>query len=100
MYPSPCFAVRLNRPINHRIPYSKEALRQDLTRVRIAWEECQTTRDRKAIYGYLSAVFDLVVWWAADDRAISRARWALQLRHLDLPTNDEPFAAVILCTAD
>src|SRR5258706_15761126 len=67
-----------------------QALRQDLLRVRIAWEEriawqeCQSSRDRNAIYGYLSAVFDLVAWWAAEDRAISRAR----------------FAAVILCTAD
>jgi hypothetical protein len=31
--------------------------------------------------------------------AISRARWALQLQRLDLPITDEPFAAVILCTA-
>jgi hypothetical protein len=35
-----------------------------------------------------------------DDRAVSRARWALQLQHLDLPTTDEPFAAIILATAD
>jgi hypothetical protein len=40
------------------------------------------------------------MWWTAEDRAISRARWALQLQHLDLPTTDEPFAAIILCTAD
>jgi hypothetical protein len=45
------------------------------TRVRIAWEDCQTNRERNAIYGYLSAVFDLVVWWMAEDRAIGRARW-------------------------
>jgi hypothetical protein len=68
--------------------------------MRIAWEDCQTSRDRNAIYGYLSAVFDLVIWWAAEGRAISRARWALRLQGLDLPTTDEPFAAVILCTAD
>jgi hypothetical protein len=61
------------------VPYSREVLRQDLTRVRNAWEECQASRDRNAIYGYLSAVFDLVMWWAAEDRAISRARWALRL---------------------
>ena len=67
--------------------------------MRLAWEECQASRDRNAIYGYLSAVFDLVMWWAAEDRAISRARWALQLQHLALPTT-EPYAAVILCTAD
>ena len=40
------------------------------------------------------------MWWAAEGRAVSRARWALQLQHVDLPANDEPFAAVILCTAD
>jgi hypothetical protein len=91
---------RLNRPAKDPIPYSKEALRQDLARVRNAWEECQASRDRNAIYHYLSAVFDLVMWWKAEDRAVSRARWALQLHHLDLPTTDEPFAAIILCTAD
>jgi hypothetical protein len=35
-----------------------------------------------------------------DTRAIGRARWALQLHRLDLPTTDEPFAAIILATAD
>jgi hypothetical protein len=57
-------------------------------------------RDRTAIYGYLSAVFDLVMWWAAEDCAISRARWALQLQGVALSTTDEPFAAVILGTAN
>ena len=57
------------------------------------------TRDRNAIYGYLSAVFDLVMWWKAEDRAISRARWALRLQGADLPTTDELFAMVIFCTA-
>ena len=84
----------------YQIPYSTAALRQDLHRVRNAWEDCQATRDRNAIYGYLSAVFDLVMWWAAEGRAIGRARWALWLHRLDLPTTDEPFAMVILCTAD
>lgn len=82
-----------------QIPYSAAALRQDLLRVRIAWEDCQTSRDRNAIYGYLSAVFDLLMWWKAEDRAVSRASWALRLNRKDL-TNDEPFAAVILCTSD
>ena len=68
--------------------------------MRIAWDECQSSRDRNAIYGYLTAVFDLVMWWAAEDRAISRARWTLWLQGADSPITDEPFAAVILCTAD
>jgi hypothetical protein len=91
---------RLKQPVREEVPYTAQALRQDLLRVRHAWEECQASRDRNAIYGYLSAVFDLVMWWKAEDRAISRARWALQLQRLDLSTTDEPFAAVILCTAD
>jgi hypothetical protein len=91
---------RLKQPVRDEVPYTAQALRQDLTRVRSAWDECQASRDRSAIYGYLSAVFDLVIWWAAEDRAISRAGWALQIQGADLPTTDEPFAAVILCTAD
>ena len=96
MHPSSCFAARLTRPAKDPVPYSREALRQDLTRVRLAWEECQASRDRNAIYSYLSAV---VMWWAAEGRATSRAGWALRLCRLDLP-NDEPFAMIILCTAD
>ena len=99
MDPSSCFSARLERPVKDPIPYSRQALRQDLTRVRNAWADCQASRDRNAIYGYLTAVFDLVTWWAAVDRAVSRAHWALRLCRLDLPS-DEPFAAVILCTAD
>jgi hypothetical protein len=89
---------RLKEPIQDDVPYTTQALRQDLRRLRIAWEECQASRDRNAIYGYLSGVFDLVMWWAAEDRAVSRARWALRLCRLDLP-NDEPFAAIILCAS-
>jgi hypothetical protein len=90
---------RLRGRVQDDVPYTTRALRQDLTRVRIAWEGCQASRDRNAIYGYLSAVFDLVIWWAAEDRAISRARWALGLCRLGFP-NDEPFAAIIFCTSD
>jgi hypothetical protein len=62
----------LKKSAQDPIPYSREALRQDLLRVRTSWECCQANRDRSAIYGYLSAVFDLVMWWKAEDRAISR----------------------------
>jgi hypothetical protein len=91
---------RLREPVQDNVPYTTQALRQDPLRVRSAWEDCQASRDRNAIYGYLTAVFDLVAWWAAENRALERARWALQLHGLDLPTTDEPFAAIIRCTAD
>ena len=54
-------------------------LRQDLQRLRTAWEESQASRARDAIYQYLTAVFDLVAWWVADNRAIERGRKALGL---------------------
>jgi hypothetical protein len=82
------------------VPYSRDALRQDLLRVENAWNDCQASRDRNAIYGYLSAVFDLVMWWAAEDRALERARKALRLQNIWPSEHDEPFAAIILCTAD
>src|SRR6266404_8412015 len=91
---------RLKEPIQDDVPYTSQALRQDLLRVQSAWNDCQTSRDRNAIYGYLSAVFDLVMWWAAEGRAISRAHRALWLQGADSPTTNEPFAAIILCTAD
>src|SRR5437016_4026056 len=91
---------RLREPVQDDVRYTTQALRQDLLRVRNAWEECQASRDRNAIYGYLSAVFDLVMWWKAEDRAISRARWALRLHNIWPSDHDEPFAAIILCTSD
>jgi hypothetical protein len=100
MHPSSFSAARLKHSVNDPVPYSIEALRQDLARVRNAWEKCQASRDRNAIYGYLSAVFDLVMWWAAENRAVSRARWALRLQGMDLPSTDESFAAIIRCTSD
>jgi hypothetical protein len=35
------------------VPYTTQALREDLRRVRNAWDECQAKRDRDAIYGTL-----------------------------------------------
>jgi hypothetical protein len=91
---------RLREPVQDNVPYTNEALRQDLRQVRNAWDECQAHRERDAIYSYLTAVFDLVAWWAAENRAIDRARKTLQLRHIIPFDQEEPFAAIIRCTAD
>jgi hypothetical protein len=88
------------RPKPKAIPYSTEALRQDLNRVRNAWAKCQRRRRRDAIYTYLGAVYELVSWWAAEGREVERARRALRSRLLDVPEREDPFAAIIRCTAD
>src|ERR1700730_1417824 len=88
------------KPVGDDVPYTTQALRQDLLRLRNAWQESQASRERDAIYSYLTAVFDLVAWWAAEKRALERAHKALRSRHINPFENDEPFAAVIRCTAD
>jgi hypothetical protein len=82
------------------IPYTSEALRQDLERVRTAWDDCQATRDRNAIYAYLSAVYGLVAWWTAEGQEVVRARRALRLQRLAVSDREDAFAAIIRCTAD
>src|SRR3984893_12942675 len=91
---------RLKPPVRDDVPYTTEALKQDLLRLQTAWEECQASRERDAIYSYLTAVFDLVAWWTAENRALERAHKALRLRHINPFENEEPFAVVIRCTAD
>ena len=75
------------------IPFSTEALRANLLRLEGEWEMVQASHARNAIYQYLTAVFELVAWWAQEGRAVDRAHRALHLQ-------PEPFAAIILCTAD
>ena len=91
---------RLKKPIHDDVPYTTQALREDLLRVRTVWEDCQASRERDAIYSYLTAVFNLVAWWIAEKRALERAQKALRLRHINPFEREEPFAAVIRCTAD
>jgi hypothetical protein len=71
------------------IPYSREALWQDLSRVRVAWEDAQSDRSRDAIYGYLSAVYALVTWWAAEGQDVVRAQRAVRYAGL-VPLSHKP----------
>jgi hypothetical protein len=82
------------------IPYSAAALRQDMQRVGNAWEDAQSSRGRNAIYGYLSAVYGLMAWWTAEGQEVERARRALRLQRLEVTDREDPFAAIIRCTAD
>jgi hypothetical protein len=85
---------------NEAIPYSSAAMRQDLERVRTAWDDCQASRDRDAIYGYLTGVHGLVAVWTSEGREIDRAHRALRLCRLEVSDREDAFAAIIRCTAD
>jgi hypothetical protein len=82
------------------IPFSTEALRATLLRLQNEWEAVQASRDRGAIYQYLSAVFQTVTSWVKEGKGVKRAHRALHLRGHQSVREPEPFAAVILCTAD
>src|ERR1700730_5930931 len=91
---------RLKPPVRDDVPYTTQALRQYLLWVPNGGEESQASRERDAIYSHLTAVFDLVAWWTAEKRALERAHKALRSRHINPFEHEEPFAAVIRCTAD
>jgi hypothetical protein len=83
-----------------RIRFSTEAMRGSLLRLEGEWETVQASHDRHAIYGYLTAVFELVSWWEREGKAVKRAHRALHLRGYSSVREPEPFAAVIYCTAE
>jgi len=82
------------------IPSSIEAMRASLLRLEGEWETVQASRNRDAIYGYLTAVFELISWWEEERKAVTRAGRALHLRGYSSARQPEPFAAIILCTSD
>jgi len=90
----------LDRPAAN-VDVSIEALKANLQRLEREWDTYQSTRDREAVFRYLTAVFELVTVWAHESMTIEYARWALWLRgHRVVPKTPEPFAVVIFCTAD
>jgi hypothetical protein len=52
------------------------SLKANLLRLQNEWEAVQASRDRDD----LTAVFELVMWWDQEDKAVSRAHRALRLR--------------------
>jgi hypothetical protein len=55
-------------------------LKANLLRLQDEWEAVQASRDRNAIYQYLTVVFELVTWWQHDHKEIKYAYRALHLQ--------------------
>jgi hypothetical protein len=91
---------RKERPTTNAIPYTKEALEQDLARVHDAWDDSQSDRRPDAIYGYFKAVYDLVNWSSAERAEVDRTRQALRSRGLLPSPREDVHAAMVRCTAD
>jgi hypothetical protein len=65
-----------------------------------AWDDFQECRKRDAVYGYLKAVFALVVDCKGRRRTKRLQRRAFQFTGLPLDKDADPFAAVIRCTSE
>ncbi len=79
---------------------AKRDLETELAEVRKAWRIYRSTNGRNAVYIYLSKVFQVVTRWRRLDCALKNARTALRLQPNRPQMKGEPFAIVILCTAD
>jgi hypothetical protein len=82
------------------VPYSNDTLAADLRRLENIWEEVQSIRKRKAIYSYLTGVFELIAVWEALGQLREIACRALRLRGGNLRLACDPVAAVIFCSSD
>ena len=76
------------------VSYPDVSLNQDIKRLHELWHKVQADRHRDAIYDYLTAVYELIEWWAVERRAVERAERALRITGLLGPEKDlDPFAA-------
>jgi hypothetical protein len=96
--PIPRVRRQLDREAISRSPQT--GLWQRLVMVCNAWDDFQESRKRDAVYGYLKAVFALVVDCKGRRRTKRLLRRAFQFAGLSFDENADPFAAVIRCTSE
>lgn len=77
------------------VSYPDASLNQDLKRLHRVWDKVQRNRARDEIYDFLTAVFELIEWWAAEGQELQRAERALRITGKSVPEKIEPFAAVL-----
>ena len=89
-----------NRPTSPELNI-QEAIERQFAQARRAWVRYLSTRQRDAVYGYLSAVFQVVQRWAMLGHTRTGSLHALTAanRRGAIRTRD-PFAIVIFCTSD
>jgi hypothetical protein len=76
-------------------------IEEELETARTAWTRYQSTRQRNAVYPYLSAVFQIVTRWKEQRRAKASSLQALIAANKSGAIKiDEPFAVFIFCTSD
>jgi hypothetical protein len=87
----------------HRAPEGKAPelrILPRLEKIRDAWDEFQASRTRDAVYGFLGAVFEMVMHYKVRRRTTRLRRHAFKFAELPFDRNADPFSAVIRCTSD
>jgi hypothetical protein len=79
--------------------YPEEALLADIRGLERAWNRYRKSRKRSAVYGFLTYVFDLVLWWEAENLA----RWSFlhlaACEGFEFDNRADPFVKVIRMVA-
>jgi hypothetical protein len=78
----------------------KAPLMRWLERISSAWDDFQASRNRDAVYGFLSAVFEMVMHYKMRRKTKKLLRHAFKFAELPFDRNADPFTAVIRCTCD
>jgi hypothetical protein len=80
---------------------SRPTLEDDLAKARTAWVRYQSTRQRDAVYGYLSIVFEIVRRWKMLGHTRTYSLHALAVtKHRGAIRTRDPFGIVVFCTSD
>jgi hypothetical protein len=78
----------------------KKGLVQRLLHVSQVWEEFQETRDRDAVYNYLTVVNSIIQHYRRKGRTKKLIRRAFEFAELPFDKNADPFAVIIRCTCE
>lgn len=96
--PIPRALRRSDHELRSETPESR--LRRRLEKVCAAWETFQSSRDRDAIYPYLTAIFRTVEHYRVRHRTKDLVRCAFEFADLPYDGKSNAFAAIIRCTCD
>jgi hypothetical protein len=91
--PKPSFRIAA------RPPGRQSALSRRIAVVKAAWSEMKQKHARKAIFGYLDAVFELVMLYSRRGQIAGLVQRVLKMEGFPVRRMD-PFSAIIRCTAD
>jgi hypothetical protein len=95
---APLPRARPHYELRNRPP--KAGLSRRLEKVHDAWDDFQGNQARDAVYGYLGAVFEIVMHYRVQRRTKKLLRHAFQFAGLPFDKNADPFTAVVRCTCD